>query len=606
MSDWRKTKRQASSRQPQLPGLFSARPNSRRLATPHEHALGVAQNRLIFATVIFSLAYLVIAGRLAFLTMASEAPDIPMAQEETSDRITSRADITDRNGTVLATSLPTISLCADTRKISNPTDVAEQLIAYLPGLDAKKLSEDLHGNKHCAMVKRHLTPKQTYEVNKLGIAGLEFRPDERRIYPTGSVMSHIVGYTDIDNNGLGGVEKQLNKRLEHKADAVALSVDLRVQTVLHRELSNAMHTFQATGAAGLVMDIGTGEMLGMVSLPDFDPQHPGTASDDERFNRDTLGVYEMGSTFKIFNTALALDTGIVKVSDMFDATRPIEIGAQTIKDFHPENRWLNVAEIFTHSSNIGSARMAQRVGGAKQRAFMGRLGLLEKPSLEIAEVGAPLVPSAREWGEVTTMTAAFGHGIAVNSVQLAGAVASILNDGLRVYPTVLKRDDNNPNINGQERLVSSKTSAMMRALMRLVVTRGTAKSADVEGYMVGGKTGTADKLGANHKYSATARLSSFVGAFPLNAPKYLVFVMLDDPKGNAKTHGFATGGWVAAPAVNKIVSQIGPMLDLPPLSSDMAVTAERQLLKPLGSQIVDGLPVGQGPNFAAVESNSVQ
>jgi cell division protein FtsI (penicillin-binding protein 3) len=357
------------------------------------------------------------------------------------------------------------------------------------------------------------------------------------------------------------------------------------------------------------MDMTNGEVLGMVSLPDFDPQHPGSAGDDEKFNRDTLGVYEMGSTFKIFNTALALDTNAVRISDSFDTTHAIEIGSQSIKDFHPENRWLNVAEIFTHSSNIGSARMAQRIGAIRQRAFFARLGLTQKPPIELPEVGAPLVPAARDWGEATTMTTAFGHGIAVNSVQLADAVATVVNDGMPVRATLLKSTQpslTQASLTERDRVISPHTSAMMRALLRLVVTHGTAKGAEVAGYLLGGKTGTADKLSANHHYSANSRLSSFIGVFPLDAPKYLVFAMLDDPKGNAKTYGFATGGWVAAPVVSHVVSQIGPLLDMPPLSPDMQVAAEHQLMKALGSQILDGMPVDEGSNYASVESNSVQ
>jgi cell division protein FtsI (penicillin-binding protein 3) len=609
MTGWRKGKR-PTTRQPSLPGLFaSPKPpsgHSKRLATVHEQALDVAHTRLAAAGFLFIIAYLVIAGRLAFLTLLSDTPEIPMSHTEVSESVASRADITDRNGTVLATSLPTISLCADAKKILNPDDAIKQLMTALPDLDAQKLNEDLHGSKHCVPIKRHLTPKQYYEVNKLGIAGLEFRPDERRIYPTGNIAAHLVGYTDIDNNGLAGLEKQLDTQLQEQPESVALAMDLRVQTILHRELSNAMNNFHAEGAAGLVMDITNGEVLGMVSLPDFDPQHPGAATDDERFNRDTLGVYEMGSTFKIFNTALALDSGLIHVGDSFDTTHPIEVGSQTIKDFERESRWLNVAEIFTHSSNIGSARMAEKIGGARQRSFLSRLGLTEKASLELPEVGGPLVPSAHDWGEATTMTAAFGHGIAVNSVQLAGAVATVINDGTPVHPTLIKRSIPITYADSKDHVISPHTSAMMRALMRLVVTHGTAKGAEVAGYLLGGKTGTADKLDAHHHYSANARLSSFIGAFPLNAPKYLVFAMLDDPKGNAKTYGFATGGWVAAPVVNKVASQIGPLLDLPPLTPDMEAAAQHQLMKPLGAQILDGLPVDEGSNYASVESDSVQ
>ena len=605
MTDWRRAKRHtSSSQQPNLPGLFPAA-KSRRLATPHEQALDLAHNRLVAAALIFSLAFLVISGRLAFLTLLNEAPEMPMAHHAISDSLTQRADVTDRNGTVLATSLPTISLCADPHRMLDVPAAIKQLIAVLPDLDEPKLTDVLRGAKHCVMIKRHLSPKQTYEVNRLGIAGLEFQPDERRMYPAGNVTAHVVGYTDIDNNGLAGIEKQMDDKLQEQAQPIALSIDLRVQSILRRELADAVDKFHAEGAAGLIMDVNTGEIVSMVSLPDFDPQHPGAADDIAKFNRDTLGVYEMGSTFKIFNTALALDSGLVHLGDSFDTTHMIEVGSQSIHDFHAENRWLNVAEIFTHSSNIGSARIAERLGGVRQRGFLSRLGLTQKVSLELPEVGAPLVPAARDWGTTTTMTASFGHGIAVNAVQLAAAVSTIVGDGKIIHPTVLKRVEPMAD-NPQDHIISAHTSAIMRGLMRLVVTRGTAKAAEVAGYLVGGKTGTADKLGANHRYLANARLSSFIGVFPLNAPRYVIFAMLDDPKGNSQTYGFATGGWVAAPVVSRVAAQIGPLLDLQPMAPEIEAAAERQLLRPLGSQIVDGMPVEEGSNYAAVESDSVQ
>ena len=605
MTVWRRTKR-SPPQHPTLPGVFTSQARSHRLATPHEVALEQARARLTVATVLFSLAFCVISARVAFLSLMNDAPEIASLTHDSSDSVTARADITDRNGLVLATSLPTVSLCADAKKILNPDEAVKLLLATLPDLDKKKVNDDLHSAKHCVMLKRHLTPKQHYEVNKLGIAGLEFQPDERRVYPTGESTAHVIGYTDIDNNGIAGMERHLNDRLDKTPDTVALSIDLRLQTAVRNELHAAMNEFHAIGAAGLVMDITTGEILSLVSLPDFDPQHPGAASDDARFNRDSLGVYEMGSTFKIFNTALALNSGMVRVSDSFDATKPLEIGRYKIKDFHPENRWLNVAEIFTHSSNIGSALMAERVGGTKQRAFLSRLGLTEKVPFELPEVGAPLVPTAKDWSETTTMTAAFGHGIAVNAVQLAGAFGTIVNNGIPVHPTLLKQPAaKGAEVADSDRVITPRTSALVRAMLRLVVTRGTAKGAEVAGYMIGGKTGTADKNTGGH-YNSHARLSSFIGAFPINAPKYMVFALLDDPKGNAKTSGYATGGMVAAPLVGRIVSQIGPMLGIQPLSEDMAATAERQLLKPLGSQIVDGMPVEEGSSYASVESDSIR
>lgn len=589
--------------QPHLPGLFN-QAKTRRLATPRELALDIAHNRLIVVALLFMVAWLVIGGRLAYLTLRGDGPDTQIARNTPADGPAQRADITDRNGTLMATSLPTISLCVDSKNILNPDEATRQLMGVLPNLDAQKLGDLLRGDKHCAMIRRHLTPRQYYEVNKLGIAGLEFHPDERRIYPVGNVAAHVLGYTDIDDNGLAGVEKSMNDRLNDDPAPLALSIDLRVQSVMHQELAAAVSDFHAEAAAGLVMDIHTGEILSLVSLPDFDPDHAGTATDDQRFNRVTLGVYEMGSTFKIFNTALALDSGMVHMTDTFDTRRPPMIGSHVIRDFEKENRAMNVAEIFVHSSNIGSALMAQRFGGTRQRAFFTRLGLTDKLALELPEVGAPLIPPARDWNETTTLAASFGHGVAVNAVQLASAVGTIINDGVPVKPTLLKQTTSQSP--ASDSVVSQHTSALIRGLMRLVVTNGTAKQADVAGYLVAGKTGTADKVGANHHYLENARVSSFIGAFPANAPRYLVFALLDDPKGNAKTHGFATAGWTAAPTVSHIVAQIGPILNIPPMPKEMALAAEHQIIKPLGAQTIDGVSIEEGSDYASFETNSVQ
>ena len=603
MTNWRRSGHIKSTQQPSLPGIFAPFARSRRLTTPHEQALDTARIRIAAAIFVFSLAWLVIAGRLVDLTMFSDMPELLITHAAPGASVSTRADITDRNGVALATSIPTQSLCADGKIIINPAEAEIQLLSVLPDLDAKKLDDALHSGKHCAVIRRHLTPKQTYAVNKLGIVGLEFQPDERRLYPAGNIAAHAVGYTDIDNKGLAGAEKEFDNQMEEQQEPVTLSLDLRLQTIMHDELAAAMTKFHATGAAGLVMNISTGEILAMSSLPDFDPAHPGNGDDAARFNRATLGVYEMGSTFKIFNTALALDSGLIHPGDTFDTVHPIEVGGHVIHDFETEKRWLNVAEIFTHSSNIGSAHMAERLGGARQRAFLSRLGLTEKVSLEVPEVGAPLAPAAKEWSDSTILTAAFGQGIAVNSIQLAAAVATIVNNGVPVHPTLLKTAARTETSDTKkDRLISPRTSAYMRALMRLVVMRGTGKEAEVAGYLMGGKTGTADKIVHGH-YSSTSRLSSFVGVFPIDAPHYLVFAMVDEPHGNAKTSGFATGGLVAAPVVGKVVSRIGPLLDVAPLDDDKEAAAQRQLLKPLGALMVDGVPVDEGSNYASNESD---
>ena len=548
---------------------------------------------------LFGLIYAVIAGRLGDLTLMNDGQE-PSASVSEEAVVTGRADIVDRNGTILATSLPLFSLCVDARKVIDPDEAARKLLSALPDLDPAHLAEDLHSAKRCVVLKRHLTPRQYYAINKMGIAGLEFNPDEGRTYPAGNLTAHVLGYTDVDNKGIAGLEKYLNGRLMEKTEPVVTSLDLRLQAVLHSALSESIAEFHALGGAGIIMDSTNGEILALVSLPDFDPAHAGNADDDTKFNRATLGVYEMGSTFKIFNTALALDSGLIKAGDRFDTMHALEVGHKKIHDFHPSNHPLNVAEIFMESSNIGSARMAMKFGGARQRAFLDRLGLMDKLSLELPEVGTPLVPSTSNWGDAATMTVAFGHGISVNAVQLVGAAAGIVNNGLAVQPTLLKTSATPV---PQERLVSARTSALMRALMRLVVTHGTAKAADVSGYMVGGKTGTADKL-SGRSYSQNARMSSFLGVFPLNAPRYVVFALLDDPKGNAKTHGFATGGWTAAPMVGRVIGQAGLLLGLPPMETGSMREAEQELLRPLGADVLESLNLNADEDYASVESNS--
>ncbi len=609
MKAWRGRGRKRSSfQQPFLPGLAGSpeAPQSlRRFSSPGEAALAIALGRTSVLFFLFSLFFVLASGRLAML-MTENDPREPTLLRAASDAIpvTARADIADRNGTLLATSLPTMALVADAQGVLDPQEAAVKLASVLPDLNAEKLLEELKRSKRHIVVRRRLTPRQVFEINKLGIAGMGFSPDESRIYPSAEIAAHVVGYTDIDNNGIAGLEKGLNKRLSENPAPVETSLDIRLQTILHREIKQAMKDFQAIGGAGIIMDARNGEILSLVSLPDFAPQAAGQASKDALFNRASLGVYEMGSTFKIFNTALALDSGLIRPAERFDTIRPIEIGGKVIKDFHPVKYWLNVAEILMESSNIGSARMAERLGKTRQKAFLTLLGLTQRPSLEIPEVGAPLVPSDATWRDATTMTISFGHGIAVSAVQLAAAAAALVNGGLAVSPTLLKGgNDAKMAEKGTVRVVSERTSAQMRALLRLAVKSGTGQRADVRGYLVGGKTGTADKS-AGRGYNENARISSFLGVFPANAPRYVVFVLLDDPKGNAKTYGYATGGWTAAPVAGRVVSQIGPLLSLPPVEEDMMAASEHQLLRPLGAEVLESLKLrNEADDYASVESN---
>lgn len=527
-------------------------------------ALSMGKSRLVVLMAAFTVGFGAVGAKLVDATVSFGGPKEPsVARAATRTMTNSRADIVDRNGVLLATSLHTASLFADPKLILDANEAVQQLTSVLPDLDPVALMADLKSDKRFIWIKRNLSPRQQQEVFRLGIPGLNFQREERRVYPQGPLAAHVVGFSGVDNNGLMGIEQAFDTRLKESDEPLRLSVDVRLQHVLRKELVNAVEEFNAIGAAGMVMDVHTGEILGMVSVPDFDPHAPPPPTPeqdtDPRFNRNTLGVYEMGSTFKIFNTAMALESGKVNMSDMFDTTRPIKIGRFLIKDYHPVNHWMDVADIFKESSNIGSIKMAEEVGPSAQKDFMGRLGMLRQASLEIPERGWPIVPNP--WREVNMMTISFGHGMSVSPVHLVQAVSGVVNGGVMHPATLLRRD--NPNEVPGTRIVSEQTSITMRKLMRLVVTEGTASKADVPGYLVGGKTGTSDKV-KGRGYATNARISSFAGVFPANDPRYVVYVLVDEPKGNKKTFGFATGGWVGAPTAGSIIAQIGPLLGVKP------------------------------------------
>ena len=372
------------------------------------------------------------------------------------------------------------------------------------------------------------------------------------------MAAHVLGLTNVDGLGVAGIEKKFDQDLRSGNSPIKLSLDLRIQAILQEEISNTVKEFSAIGGAGIVMDVTTGEVIAMASLPDFDPNTPNNISDDAAFNRVTLGVYEMGSTFKLFTAAMALDSGTVTMKSGYDASHPIRVARFAISDYHAKNRWLSVPEIILHSSNIGAAKMAIDVGTLGQQKYLSRLGLLDPAELELPEIGKPLLPSP--WRPINTMTISYGHGIAVSSVQLANGISSLVNGGIHRPATLMKVSDG---ASLGRRVLSAKTSLQMRRLMRLVVTGGTGRKADVPGYLIGGKTGTADKL-RGRGYAKSSRIASFAGAFPMNDPRYTVLVVIDEPHGTKKTFDYATGGWVAAPAVGRIVRRMGPVVGIAP------------------------------------------
>lgn len=522
-------------------------------------SLSVCKNRTILATFGFVAVYLIIAGRLFDLCV------VPHLNKNEIERKVSqihnpirRADIIDRNGTIIATSLPTVNLYANPRKIINPEKAAHELAVALPELDFEATLKKLKNtNSTFVYLKRNLTPSQQYQINYLGIPGLEFENGEKRVYPHKNLFAHIIGSTDIDNEGISGIEKALDERLTASDIPLQLSIDVGIQDTVREHLAEGMKKYQAAGATAVLMDVKTAEIISLVSLPDFDPNTNKVKSERAKFNMATKGVYEPGSVLKIFNTAMSLESGKVKVSDYFDATQPLKLRQNVIKDYRGENRWLSVPEILVYSSNIGSAQMALKVGGSEQRNFLEKIGLFETLDIEVAEKGKPLVP--KRWSESTIATVAYGYGLAVSPLHVISGYAAMINGGIYHSPSFIK--------NGQKgkdghRVISYNTSKSMRKLMRLVVTDGSGKRANVPGYEVGGKTGTANKLSENGKYVDKLVRTTFVSAFPISDPKYALIVMLDEPKPIKETWGFVTSGWNTVPTASNIISAIAPQLNL--------------------------------------------
>ncbi|WP_284735533.1 peptidoglycan D,D-transpeptidase FtsI family protein [Dongia deserti] len=540
---------------------------------PRKRALEVSHSRVLLGASLFAVVFLVIAARLVAITVLPDGADsaaVAPVKTKTADR----ADIVDRNGVVLATSLTTASLYANPRQVQNPDEAAQLLNSVLPDLNIASTAAKLDTDRGFIWLKRDLTPRQQLAVNRLGLPGIYFQAESKRVYPQGNLTAHLVGFTDVDSRGLAGVERSFDDLLQSGDRPLQLSIDVRVQHILHEELNRAIVDFNGIGGAGIIIDLKSGEVLAMISLPDFDPARPGEAIEDARFDRATLGLYEMGSVFKIFNTAIALDSGTVTLADGFDATKPIRIGGHSINDYKGKHRFLTIPEIFTYSSNIGSAKMADLFGAEVQQAYLKRFGLMDKSPIELSEVGEPFYPSPKNWKRINTMTVSYGHGISINAMQLITAVGAVVNDGILREPTLLKR--NLGELPEGTRVVSRQTSEQLRQLMRLVVQIGTGKKANAPGYLVGGKTGTADKQ-KGRGYAANTRLASFVAAFPMNDPRFAILAMVDEPKPNASSHGYATAGWVTAPVVGAVVQRIAPLYGLKPLPDD-ALEAQNPLV----------------------------
>lgn len=525
-------------------------------------ALETARTRLTIGIFSFLGVFFLLSVRL--IDLAFSTPTVTNQARGISSLTyqPQRADIVDRNGLVLATNIETFSLYADPVKVLDATAATKKLLEFLPELNKNRLISELKSSKRFVWIKRRLTPRQASDLNALGLPGFFFVAEEERVYPLGPLFSHVVGFVDTDGKGLAGAERYFEEMfhdLQSSDSEVRLTLDARVQFALRDEMHRALKNHSALGAAGLVMDVNNGQVLGLVSLPDFDPNHPNKASANEKFNRVTQGVYELGSLFKVLTFAIGFESKQISMTSGYDATQPLRVGKFLIRDDHPKARYLTVPEIFSYSSNIGVAKMALDIGTDAQYGYFSKLGLFATPYFEVKEVGQPLFP--KKWREINTMTAAYGHGIAVSPLQLASAINTTVNGGFFMPATMIGESTSHPNTSTV--IFSEQTSLNIRTLMRLAVTEGTGKQANVPGYFVGGKTGTAEKVGEG-AYRRHALLSSFVGVFPIDTPKYLVLIILDEPSGTSATSNFSGGGWVAAPAVGNVISRIAPMLGVQP------------------------------------------
>ncbi|MBL3569180.1 cell division protein FtsI [Rhodovulum sulfidophilum] len=542
--------------------------------TMRDQARVRAEGRLLVLGVVFFAAFAVVGVRMGLL--AGSDPSEPRAIAPGASIVAQRADIVDRNGNILATNLATHSLYAQPPLMIDPKAVARELAQIFPDLDEARMVKDFTGSRKFVWIKKKISPEQMQQVHDIGDPGLSFGPREMRLYPNGALAAHILGGAGFGREGVqsaevigvAGVEKYFDDYLRDPANGgqpLRLSLDLTVQAAVERVLAGGMKLMDAKGAAAVLMDVHTGEILSMVSLPDFDPnerprqQVTGDPSDSPLFNRAVQGLYELGSTFKTFTLSQALDEGIVNPNTMIDTKGPLVWGRYRIRDLHNYGSSLSVTTVLVKSSNVGTARIAQRIGGVRQKEFLGKLGLLEPTPVELVEAAGakPLFPA--KWSEISTMTISYGHGLSASPLHLAAGYATLANGGRRVRPTLLAGGGTLG-----DRVVSEETSRQIRSMLREVVVHGTATFGDVPGYRVGGKTGTADKPKPTGGYYEKKVIATFASMFPAEAPQYVLIVTLDEPQDTTGPQPRRTAGWTAVPVGAEIIRRAAPLLGLRP------------------------------------------
>ena len=558
------------------PNLVEAEERAARLAARHRAERVKAETRLLLLGVVFILGFSTVAGRMALLSAA--VPVEPTGGIPGDPIHAQRAEIVDRNGVVLATNIVTASLYAQPREMIDPKAAADDLAQIFPDLDADLLYRRLSDGRSFMWIERTISPEQRQRVHDLGEPGLLFGPREARLYPNGAVAAHVLGGASFGREGVhaaevigtAGVEKVFDARLRDPAqvdEPLRLSIDLKVQTALEDVLVQGMKEMNAKGAVGILMEADTGQIRALASLPDFDPNlrpplpTKGDPADSPLFNRAAQGRYELGSVFKPFTVATAIEAGLVGPHTLVDSKSPMKYGRFTIRDFHNYGSRLTVEDVLVKSSNIGAAHIGMMLGAARQQAFFDKIGLLSASPVELSEAGrtAPLLPA--KWTDLSTITISYGHGMAVTPLHLAAGYATLVNGGLRVHPSIIESDARPTEA---DRVISAHTSKELREMMRQVVVRGTARAADVEGYEVGGKTGTADKPNAHGGYARDKTISTFASFFPASDPKYVLVVLLDEPTNVINKTAFRTAGLTAAPVLGHAVRRLTPILGMRP------------------------------------------
>jgi cell division protein FtsI (penicillin-binding protein 3) len=533
--------------------------------------------RTLIAMLLVFLAFIAVAGQLVRLALSGQS-ELPSSFAATVDQTYARPDIVDRNGRLLATDVEAYSLFADPAHVLDRDEVVEKLETVFSDLDGTALRNDLADKtRRFVWIRRGLSPKTAQAVHDLGLPGLDFRRELRRAYPAGTLAGHVLGYVNIDNKGVAGIERYVDEVVGVEAvqeaslaerAPVRLSLDIGVQHAVEAELESAVRRYEAKGAAGIVLDVASGEILASASLPEVDPAYPAMSLEPRRVDKVAGSTFELGSVFKTMTVAMVLDAGLASLDTQIDVREALTAGRFTIKDLHPLGRPLSVAEIFIHSSNVGAAKLALSAGPQHLRDFLSRLQLLDPMKTEAGPVATPQLPE--RWREIETMTIGYGHGLAVSPLQFAAAAGALLNGGSRLLPTFVKQSPEAGHV--KVALIDPQTSAHLRELMRRNVTdpAGTGSRAEVPGYSVGGKTGTAEIAGPGG-YRKQAVISSFLAAFPMDRPRYIVFVLLFEPKPTAETNGEVLAGLNAAPTASRVIARIGPLFGM--LAANTAASA---------------------------------